>query len=203
LHNLVSAFITLFVVLDPIGLGPIFLGVTQDMPEPVRRKVGRDASVIAFGVLAGSALFGDWLLRALGIGLEAFRIAGGLLLFVIAFEMVFEKRTERKSGDTELQGRANVAAFPLASPLMAGPGAITACVLLAGRTEGNWLEMSLLIAIIAVLLAICFLIFLISGTLKRLLGPRGLIIAGRLLGVLLAAMAVQFVADGVLALARH
>jgi multiple antibiotic resistance protein len=86
---------------------------------------------------------------------------------------------------------------------MAGPGAITACVLLAGRTEGDWLAMSLLIAIIAVLLAICFLVFLMSGTLKRLLGPRGLIIAGRLLGVLLAAMAVQFVADGVLALARH
>ena len=139
----------------------------------------------------------------MGIGLEAFRIAGGLLLFVIAFEMVFEKRTERKSGDTDLQGRANVAAFPLAVPLMAGPGAITACVLLAGRTEGDWLAMSLLVAIIAVLLAICFLVFLMSGTLKRLLGPRGLIIAGRLLGVLLAAMAVQFVADGVLALARH
>jgi multiple antibiotic resistance protein len=201
LHNLVSAFITLFVVLDPIGLGPIFLGVTRGMSPPERRRTGRDASVIAFGVLAGAALFGDWLLRALGIGLEAFRIAGGLLLFVIAFEMVFEMRGERKAGDASPQGRASVAAFPLAIPLMAGPGALTACVLLAGRAEGNWLELGLLIAIIAIMLAICFVVFLSAGALQRLLGPRGEIIAGRILGVLLAAMAVQFVADGVLALA--
>ena len=86
---------------------------------------------------------------------------------------------------------------------MAGPGAITACVLLAGRAQGNWLELGLLIGIIAVMLAICYLVFLTSGALQRFLGPRGLIIAGRLLGVLLAAMAVQFVADGILALARH
>jgi multiple antibiotic resistance protein len=202
LHNLVSAFITLFVVLDPIGLGPIFLGVTRDMPDDVRRRIGRDASVIAFCVLAGATLFGDALLKALGIGLEAFRIAGGLLLFVIAFEMVFEMRGERKASDATPQGRASVAAFPLAIPLMAGPGAITACVLLAGRAEGNWLELGLLIVIIAVMLAICYLVFLTSGALQRFLGPRGLIIAGRLLGVLLAAMAVQFVADGILALAR-
>jgi len=203
LHNLVSAFITLFVVVDPIGLGPMFLGVTQGLPASVQRKVGRDASIIAFCVLAGSALIGDWLLKALGIGLEAFRIAGGLLLFVIAFEMVFEMRAERKSSDASPQGRASVAAFPLAIPLMAGPGAITACVLLAGRAQGNWLELGLLIGIIAVMLAICYLVFLTSGALQRFLGPRGLIIAGRLLGVLLAAMAVQFVADGILALARH
>lgn len=203
MHNLVSAFITLFVVVDPIGLGPMFLGVTQGLSPQVQRKVGRDASIIAFCVLAGSALIGDWLLKALGIGLEAFRIAGGLLLFVIAFEMVFEKRVERKSNDAEPQGRANVAAFPLAIPLMAGPGAITACVLLAGRTGGNLVEMAILIGIIALMLAICLLVFQTSSSLQRFLGPRGLIIAGRLLGVLLAAMAVQFVADGIMALSKQ
>ena len=200
LHILISAFVTLFVVVDPIGLGPVFLGVTRGLPESDRRQIGLNACFIAFGVMAGSTLFGDWLLRALGIGLEAFRIAGGLLLFAIAFEMVFERRQQRKASHAAPQGTASIAAFPLAIPLMAGPGAITACVLLAGRAGGNWLELGLLIGVIAVMLVLCFIAFLSANVLQKLLGPLGLIIAGRLLGVLLAAMAVQFVADGVAAL---
>jgi multiple antibiotic resistance protein len=200
LHHLISAFITLFVVVDPIAMGPVFLGVTQGLPENESRQIGRNACLIAFGVLAGSALVGDWLLRALGIGLDAFRIAGGLLLFAIAFEMVFEHRQQRKANHASPQGTASIAAFPLAIPLMAGPGAITACVLLAGRTHGNWLELAVLIGVIATMPLLCFIAFRSADRIQRLLGPMGIIIAGRLLGVLLAAMAVQFVADGVLGL---
>src|SRR6266404_6559083 len=136
-EKLISAFITLFVVIDPAGLGPIFIGLTTGLPAAVKNKIGWEAGVIAFFVLAGSALFGDSLLQALGISLSAFRIAGGLLLFAIAFEMVFERRVERKA-DHSGGGAASIAAFPLAIPLMAGPGAITAMVLLAGRMNGDW-----------------------------------------------------------------
>lgn len=200
MFDLVPAFVTLFVVIDPIGLGPMFMGVTAGLPESAKRRVGLEASIIAFLVLAGSALFADWLLNALGISLAAFRIAGGLLLFVIAFEMVFERRTSRKSNDASPEGLSHIAAFPLAVPLMAGPGAITACVLLAGRANGNWIALAELITIIAVMLAICYAIFFTSSTLEKIIGPRGLNVFGRLLGVLLAALAVQFVADGILAL---
>jgi len=198
--DLVPAFVTLFVVIDPIGLGPIFLGLTAGLPHTAKRRIGLDACIIAFCVLAGSALFADWLLHALGISLAAFRIAGGLLLFVIAFEMVFERRQKRKSHDASPEGLSRIAAFPLAVPLMAGPGAITACVLLAGKVAGQWIGLAELIGIIALMLALSYLIFVTSGLLGRVMGPRGLNVFGRLLGVLLAALAVQYVADGVLAL---
>jgi multiple antibiotic resistance protein len=204
LHNLTSAFVTLFVVVYPIGLAPLFLELTQDLPDTARRKIGGDACIIAFGVLAGAALVGNWLLTALGISLEAFRIAGGLLLFAIAFEMVFERRQKRKARhNTSPQGSASIAAFPLGIPLMAGPGAITACMLLAGEADGNWLELAILIGVIVTVMALCFAVFAAANVLQRFMGPRGVIIAGRLLGVLLAAMAVQFVADGIAALVRQ
>src|SRR3569833_2207093 len=118
---LISGLVTLFVVIDPIGLGPIFLGLTAGMPAKLKRKIGLEASIIAFFVLAGSALFGDWLLAKLGISLAAFRIAGGLLLFAIAFEMVFERRQRRKADSaTNSEHSSSIAAFPLAIPLMAG-----------------------------------------------------------------------------------
>src|ERR1700761_6861936 len=145
---LISALVTLFVVIDPVGLGPIFIGLTAGMPQALKRKIGLEASVIAFFVLAGSALFGDWLLTRLGISLAAFRIAGGLLLFAIAFEMVFERRIARKTDQSvNVAAAPHIAAFPLAIPLMAGPGAITAMLLLAGKMNGDALGLSLLIGI--------------------------------------------------------
>jgi multiple antibiotic resistance protein len=202
MFDFVPAFVTLFVVIDPIGLGPMFMGLTAGLPESAKRRIGLEASIIAFIVLAGSALFADALLTAMGISLAAFRIAGGLLLFVIAFEMVFERRKERKAHDATPEGLSKIAAFPLAVPLMAGPGAITACVLLAGQAHGNWFALGELIGIIALMLVICYAIFFTSGFLEKAIGPRALNVFGRLLGVLLAALAVQFVADGVLALSR-
>ena len=197
-QQLISAFITLLVVIDPIGLGPIFIGLTSGLDEPVRRKIALQASIIAFCVLAGSALIGERLLGWLGISLAAFRIAGGLLLFAIAFEMVFQRRTERKVDQTGQPGTA-MAAFPLAIPLMAGPGAITAMVLLAGRLYSP-AGLAALIAIMGIMLLASYLVFLSAGPLARLLGTQGQAILGRLLGVLLAALAVQYVADGVKAL---
>ncbi|HEY7641699.1 MAG TPA: MarC family protein [Steroidobacteraceae bacterium] len=197
---LVSALVTLLVVVDPIGLVPSYLAVTQGLPKRARRNVALRAAVIAAAILAGSALIGDWLLRTLSIGLPAFRIAGGLLLFSIASEMVFGVRIERQSRQAEdaiEEHVRNVAAFPLAIPLMAGPGAITATVLLAGRSDGDPMRLAILLAVIVFVAALCAAVFLLCTHIGRLLGVTGNIVLSRLLGVLLAALAVQYVVDGV------
>ena len=200
LEFLISALVTLLVVVDPIGLVPSYLAVTHGLPKRARRSVALRAAVIAAVILAGSALIGDWLLRTLSIGLPAFRIAGGLLLFSIASEMVFGVRIERQSRQAEEaieEHVRNVAAFPLAIPLMAGPGAITATVLLAGRSEGDPMRLTILLAVIAFVAMLCAAVFLLCTHIGRLLGVTGNIVLSRLLGVLLAALAVQFVVDGV------
>ena len=164
LEFLISALVTLLVVVDPIGLVPSYLAVTHGLPKRARRSVALRAAVIAAAILAGSALIGDWLLRTLSIGLPAFRIAGGLLLFSIASEMVFGVRIERQSRQAEHaieEHVRNVAAFPLAIPLMAGPGAITATVLLAGRSEGDPMRLTILLAVIAFVAALCAAVFLL------------------------------------------
>ena len=200
LEFLISALVTLLVVVDPIGLVPSYLAVTHGLPRRARRSVALRAAVIAAAILAGSALIGDWLLRTLSIGLPAFRIAGGLLLFSIASEMVFGVRIERQSRQAEdavEEQVRNVAAFPLAIPLMAGPGAITATVLLAGRSEGDPMRLTVLLAVIVLVATLCAAVFLLCTHIGRLLGVTGNIVLSRLLGVLLAALAVQFVVDGV------
>lgn len=202
----ISALVTLIVVVDPVGLAPTFIAVTHDLPDAARRQVALRACIIAALILAGSALFGDWLLTKLGIGIPAFSIAGGLLLFSIASEMVFGVRTERQSRTAEqaIEERVrNVAAFPLAIPLMAGPGAITATVLLGSRADTDPLWTAVLLATIAVVCAICLAIYLVAGRLARLLGTTGSILTSRLLGVLLAALAVQYVVDGIKVLLAH
>ena len=203
---LLNALATLFVTIDPLGLAPIFLAVTQGQTGPQRRNTGIRAVIIAAIVLAAFALVGERLLGVLGISLPAFRIAGGLMLFWIGFEMTFEKREARKS---ESANRAvqepqvhDVAAVPLAVPLMAGPGAITAVILLAGSRNGDaWILPAVLI-MIAIVLASCLIIFLLADQVDRLLGNTGRTVLTRLLGVILAALAVQYVADGVGALVR-
>ena len=196
---LISALVTLVVVVDPIGLVPSYLAITHGLPESARRSVALRAALIAAVILAGTALIGDWLLRTLSIGLPAFRIAGGLLLFSIASEMVFGVRIERQSrqADEAIEEHVrNIAAFPLAIPLMAGPGAITATVLLAGRSNGDPMRLAILLAVIAVVLALCFAVFMLSAPIAKLFGVTGNTVLSRLLGVLLAALAVQYVIDG-------
>lgn len=201
-----SAFITLFVAIDPPGLATIFLGLTSAMSKEMRKKTAFQSVIIAFCILTGAALGGQALLNALSISIPAFRIAGGLLLFYIAAEMVFEHRTPRKSEAAETaiveDAPSNIAAFPLAIPLMAGPGAITATILLASDTEGSVINLIALIAIIGIIIGSCLLTFLMATPINKLLGVTGRVVLSRLLGVLLAAMAVQIVGDGILAFAK-
>jgi multiple antibiotic resistance protein len=196
-----SALVTLLVTLDPPGLAPIFLSLTRGMSAAERRQVAWRACLIAFVIMAFFALAGDVLLRALGVTLPAFRIAGGLLLFWIAFEMVFERRNARKQQTADVaitqDHIRNVAAFPLAIPLMAGPGALTAMMLLAGRAQGDLAQVTLLIGLCGLVVMSCWLTFLMATPISRLLGVTGNVVLTRLLGVILAALAVQFVMDGV------
>ena len=197
---LVSALVTLFVVVDPVGLAPSFIAVTRDFPPAARQRIAARASIIAAAILAGTALAGAWLLAKLGISLAAFRISGGLLLFAVASEMVLGVRIERQSKQAEAaveEHERNVAAFPLAIPLMAGPGAITATLLLSGQANGRPLLLAALLGVVAVVAVVCFGVFLVASRIDRLLGVTGSVVLSRLLGVLLAALAVQFVIDGV------
>ena len=202
----VSALVTLMVTVDPPGLAPIFASLTYGLSPAQRRGVALRAVIIAAAVLAAFALVGEPVLEALGVGLPAFRIAGGLLLFYIAAEMVFERRTRRKSStaDTAMNEDqfSDLAAFPLAIPLMSGPGAITATILLAAQAGGSAARLAALMGVIGLVIGACLAVFLVAGRIERALGRTGEIVLSRLLGVLLAAVAVQFVVDGVLAVAR-
>lgn len=196
-----SAVATLLVTLDPPALAPIFLSVTQGMTAQERRRVAMRACVIAFVIMAFFGIAGDATLKLLGVTIPAFRIAGGLLLFWISFEMVFERRNNRKAETAQIaitkDHIANVAAFPLAIPLMAGPGAITAMLLLAGRTQGDFFMMGILLVITALIIGVCLAVFFLADPIARLLGTTGNVVLTRLLGVILAALAVQFLIDGI------
>jgi multiple antibiotic resistance protein len=203
---LLHALSTLFVTVDPVALAPIFIALTAGMSPSERREVALRAVIIAFFVLTGFALAGQRLLALIGVSLAAFRIAGGLLLFWTAFEMVFGNRQERKAETAQaaiMRDRIrNVAAFPLAVPLIAGPGAITASMLLASRAGDDLLALAGLIGAITVVLASCFLVGLLAVPIDRLLGETGRVVLSRILGLILGALAVQFVADGALQFVR-
>ena len=200
LEFLISALVTLLVVVDPVGLVPAFLAITDGLSAKLRRQVALRACLIAGAILIGAALIGDWLLRQLGITLPAFRIAGGLLLFAVAFEMVLGLRLERDAKDAEQaveEHLHNMAAFPLAIPLMAGPGAITATILLAGQAAYRPQWLAVLLVVVVVVMAACLVSFLAAERIGKLLGVTGNVVLSRLLGVILAALAVQYVVDGV------
>jgi len=208
--QIITAFTTLIVAIDPLGLAPIFAGLTDGIAKRQRRQIAVIATALAFVILAFFTVLGEPFLATLGIALPAFRIAGGLLLFYVAFEMVFELREPRKRSvaeqsldedgnvsDTTNTDHHNIAAFPLAIPLMAGPGAITACILLAANSGQTLEGLSTLIGILAAVCLMCLVSFLAADGITRLLGALGRMVLTRLLGVILAALAVQFVADGV------
>ena len=201
-----SAVATLLVVADPVFLSALFLGVTHGMADKQRREVAVRASAIAFGILLAAGLGGAKLLELLGISLSAFRIAGGLLLLSAAAEMVFDRRSQRLQATAEqaisVDHVKNIAAFPLAIPLMAGPGAITAMILLAGRADGRMSYLIALYGVAALVMAACCLCFLMADRISRLMGITGRAVLTRLLGIVLAALAVQFVIDGVMVLSQ-
>ena len=201
---LINSFTTLFVIIDPIGLAPIFLALTMGMSNADRRAIAWRASLVSAVILIVFALVGGAFLETLGISLPAFRIAGGLLLFWTAFEMIFEKRVERKTNAAERtvskSDIQNLAVFPLAIPLMAGPGAISAAVLIAAG-QSEWIGLGYLIGLILVIIAICYVVFLAASSIDRFLGDMGRALLSRLLGVILSALAIQFIADGVISIA--
>ena len=195
LAALVPAFVTLFVIIDPIGTAQIFVPLTTGMPPARRRAVALRAALIGAGILAMFGVFGEALLGFVGISMPAFRIAGGLLLFLTALEMLFSRRTKRREDEAQEDDGDDPSVFPLAIPLLAGPGSITTMILLTDRAQGAT-EMAVITLVMVAVIAIAFVLFLAAGPIERLLGPVGLNVATRLLGMLLAALSVQFVLDG-------
>lgn len=195
-----SAFVTFLVVIDPPGCAPIYAGLTRDCPPAVRRSMATRAVGVAFGILLFFGLFGEDLLEALGVSLAAFRIAGGIMLFLIALEMVFERRTQRRENRAQQVNadpeHEDVSVFPMAIPMIAGPGSIASVMLLMARSDGLEESLTVLGALFAVLL-LTLLALLAAGPLLRLLGHRMEAMLTRLLGVILAALAAQFVIDGI------
>ena len=192
---LITAFVTMFVVIDPIGLAPLFVALTQDVPERQRRNIALRACAIGMAILIVFALFGESILTFIGISMPAFRVAGGILLFLTALDMLFERRTKRREDQSGEDDYDDPSVFPLAIPLIAGPGAIASVILLTGQKPG--LEgLALVLAITALVLGVCLALFLASSLLERALGKTGITVVTRLLGMLLAALSVQFVLDG-------
>ncbi|KAA2317230.1 MarC family protein [Pseudooceanicola sediminis] len=192
---LITAFVTLFVIIDPIGMTPLFIALTQGQGRQQRRAIAVRACVLAFGILAAFALFGEQVLGFVGISMPAFRIAGGLLLFLTALDMLFERRTKRREDQSDQAEAPDPSVFPLAIPLIAGPGAIATVILLAGQSPGIS-GLALVLAVTALVLAVVFALFLTASPLENALGRTGINVVTRLLGMLLAALSVQFVLDG-------
>ncbi|MCW1919500.1 MarC family protein [Rhodobacter sp. KR11] len=191
----ISAFATLFVVIDPIGLVTLFIALTRGMDQDHRQRLARRSVVIAFCILLAFGLLGHALLGFVGISLSAFRIAGGILLFLTALDMLFERRTQRREG-AQAEPAHDPSVFPLATPLIAGPGAIATMILLMGQA-GDWPTRIGVLALMAGMMAATFVFFLSATRVERMLGRTGTIVVTRLLGMLLAALSVQFVIDGV------
>lgn len=200
IDTVLGALVTLLVTIDPPGLAPLFLALTPGMNRQARNQVAKRATIIGFILLTIFAIAGAQIMSLFGISIGAFRVAGGLLLFWIAFEMIFEKRTERKEKSAEAAITKdhihNIAAFPLAIPLIAGPGAISAVILLSDGMSAP-VERSVLILVILACMVLTYVTLLLAERVDRFLGETGRSILTRLLGVILAALAVQFVADGI------
>lgn len=200
LDTMIAAFVTLLVVIDPPGVVPIFASLTAGASAAEQRRMAINGALIGAGILIAFALGGEVLLRLLGIGLPAFRIAGGILLLLLSVEMVMAKHTGLRAttNDEEAEGnqRADITVFPLAIPLIAGPGAMTSIVLLMGRAP-DLPGKAMILGVLGVVLAIMLVCLLLTGPVMRLLGVTGINVISRVAGIILAALAVQFVIDGV------
>ena len=198
----INAFITLIVVVDPIGTTPLFIALTGGLEAKARRKVALRASSVALALLILFALAGESVLGFFGISLPAFRIAGGLLLFLTAIDMLFETRTERRErrAAEESQTPHDPSVFPLAIPMIAGPGSIAAVILLMGSLAGDMRGQATVLGVVTAVVLLQLAMFLIAGPVAKLLGRTGVVVVTRLMGMLLAALSVQFVLDGIFSL---
>lgn len=198
LPALIAAFTTMFIIMDPPGLAPVFIALTQGMTDTQRRTIAIRACVVSAVLMVLFLFLGEAVLGFIGISMDAFRIAGGILLFLTALDMLFQRRQARRE-DSAAEGQAehqdDPSVFPLALPLMVGPGAITTIILLAGDAQGA-ADFGAIAGVLMAVLAITFLAFLAAPGIERALGKTGLNIVTRVLGMLLAALAVQFVLDG-------
>lgn len=193
----VRTFMTLFVVMDPVGLGPVFLGLAGTRAVAERRRLATRAVIVAGGVLLLFALGGGALLGHLHVSLDAFRVAGGILLFRIAVDMVFAQlERETQEEEAEARSRRDISVFPLAIPLIAGPGTLASILILAGEARAYPFGLLLVLATAAVVLALVYLGLALSERTARLMGQTGVNVVTRVFGILLAALAVQYVADG-------
>jgi multiple antibiotic resistance protein len=198
LPSLITAFTTLFVIIDPPGLVPLFIALTQGMTPARKRVIATRAILVAGGLSLVFLLLGEAVLGFVGISMPAFRIAGGVLLFLTALEMLFQRRQSRRKGNAE-EGQAehedDPSVFPLALPLIIGPGAITTMILFAGKSEGP-AGLAAVAGVVGLILAIVFVALLAAPAIERFLGKVGINVVTRVLGMLLAALAVQFILDG-------
>ena len=197
---LFDTFIILFVVVDPIGLAPMFAALTRDDTPRQRRRLALRGVLIAGGILVTFVIVGDALLRALGIGVPAFQIAGGVLLFLLAVDMLFARhsglRSTTEREQREAEHRKDISVFPLAIPLIAGPGALTTVLLMVGEQGDNPAVIGATLVVVILVLAIALGSLLLSGRLLRLIGETGANVISRVLGVVLAALAAQYILDG-------
>ena len=192
----ITSFVTLFVIIDPIGLTPLFVALTQGMSVKQRRAIAIRATLVSAGILALFAIFGEALLGFIGISMAAFKIAGGILLLLTALDMLFQRRTKRREDTAEEDDDLDdPSVFPLAIPLIAGPGSIATVILLAGAHPG-FSGLGLSLAVMVLVLLVTFIFFEAATPLERLLGKTGINVVSRLLGMLLAALAVQFMLNG-------
>lgn len=192
-----SALASFLVIIDPPGCAPIFASLTGGTSADHRRKMAVRSSVIAWAILLFFALLGRPLLHALGITLASFRLAGGIMLFIIALEMVFEKRTQRREERAHaVEGADDISVFPMAIPMIAGPGSIATAMLLTSRAEGA-IETLVVLAAMTVVIVLTLAALLAAGPLMRLIGAKLEAMITRILGVILAALAAQFVVDGI------
>jgi multiple antibiotic resistance protein len=194
----IRTFITLFVVMDPIGIGAVFVGLVALRKKDRRRQIAIRAVMVAAGVMLVFALGGTALLGYLHVTLDAFRVAGGVLLFLIAVDMVFAQlKRETEDEADEAKERSDISVFPLAIPLIAGPGALASILILVGEARAYPYGLAMVLGTVAVVLALVYLGLALSQRTERLLGQTGVNVFSRVFGILLAALAVQYVADGV------
>ena len=201
LESALNSFLLLFVTIDPIGVTPMFAALSAHLPEAARRAAANRAVLLAAAILVVFGLVGNELLSALGIGLPAFRIAGGGLLFLLAIDMVFARHSGLRSTTRdefhEAEHRQDISVFPLAFPLLAGPGALTTILLLSTETGGVPEQLGMTLLGLALVLLFTWAALRAAGALLRVLGETGANVIGRLLGLVLAALAVQFIVDGI------
>ena len=194
-----SAFVTLLVIIDPPGCAPIFASLTRGADAAHRRRMAIRSSLVAWSILIFFALLGQPMLKTLGISLASFRLAGGIMLFIIALEMVFEKRTQRReTRANEIEGTPGseyISVFPMAIPMIAGPGSIASIMLLVGRADGP-VEWGIVLAAMTLVLVLTLLALLTAAPLMQMIGAKLEAMITRILGVILAALAAQFVIDG-------